>query len=93
MVFDSQKDVLMKIKIEFEDDIKYETNEPNKVTFEKSMELESILLFLNHKKINYEISNPELDFDYCFIHLNNNVRLTYYLPWKQLIDLSIVETI
>lgn len=92
MIFDRSEGTLKKIKIEFDDGVKYETNDINKTIFTKKMPLESILLFLNHEQINYQISNSELDFDYAFIHLNNNVRLTYYLEWKELLDISIVDT-
>lgn len=91
MIFDADKKILMKIKLEFDEETSYKTIESNQVSFEKKIGLDLILFFLNHKQIPYQISNPELDFDYVFISLENNVRIAYYLPWKELIDISIVN--
>jgi hypothetical protein len=83
--------LLKRVKIEFSEDVSYSlTNaRAGEMDLGQKTTLEDILLYLNHDNIPYKIVNPEIDLDYVFIRLDNNVTLTYFLPWKHLIDIKL----
>ncbi|ASS50306.1 MAG: hypothetical protein A3D31_12120 [Candidatus Fluviicola riflensis] len=92
--FDIKQKTLLKVKIKFEDDTKYKVDFlSEELCFQKEIKLESIFLFLNHLQINFHCVNSEIDFDYLFINTIDNIRITYYLPWSSLIDISLVDGI
>jgi len=95
ITFDKETDIIEKIDISFEDDTKYKgyyiSPLHGNLTFQKKISIEKLLMFLNYNAINYSINNSEVDHEYLFIFINEKIRITYYLPWKQLIKITITE--
>lgn len=95
ITFDSEQHLIEKIEISFENDAiqykNYKINFGSKISFSKKTSLDKIFLFLNNKRIPFVAENSEVDFDYLFIVINERIRLTYYLPWKNLIKLTIFK--